>query len=227
MLTGTLFGIPGGARLRRHDRPAAVLARGLRHGARAQGHEAGPRGGRRARECRCRSPTCCARGSSRRLAQGKGDLDWSGMSPPSSGKAQASSEAQASYRLSAAGILAALLVSSRCGAVAPGGEEGAARHGRRTATACEDDYFWLRERDNPEVLAYLGVGGGLCQRDDDGHRGAAGHAVQGDAGPDQGNRRERALPARWLPLLHAAPSEGKQYPIYARRRGSMDSRRSR
>ncbi len=25
----------------------------------------------------------------------------------------------------------------------------------RTATSVEDDYFWLRERDNPEVLAYL------------------------------------------------------------------------
>ena len=60
-----------------------------------------------------------------------------------------------SYRISAAGIVAALLVSVPLAAqsppVAPKVPHVTELHGYRV----EDDYFWLRERDNPAVLTYL------------------------------------------------------------------------
>jgi oligopeptidase B len=86
----------------------------------------------------------------------------------------------------------------------------------------EDDYFWLRERDNPDVLAYLGA-----------EEAYANAMMTGTAGLQDTLYREMLariketdenVPYRrdgWL--YYTRTEAGKQYPIYARRHGSMDS----
>ena len=58
---------------------------------------------------------------------------------------------------------------------------------------------------------------------DETHRGAAGKALQRDGQPHQRNRRQRAVSPGKLFLL-LAHREGKQYPIYCRKQGSLDAK---
>ena len=52
----------------------------------------------------------------------------------------------------------------------------------------KDDYFWLREKANPEVITYLESGERLHRGGDEADQGAAGDALQGDARPHQADR---------------------------------------
>ena len=54
--------------------------------------------------------------------------------------------------------------------------------------ALEDAYFWLRERENPEVIQYLNAENSYTQEMMKPH--------QAFIGAHQGNRSERACPAR-------------------------------
>ena len=85
-----------------------------------------------------------------------------------------------------------------------------------------DEYHWLRYRDDPEVIAYLEAENRYTERRHAAHRGAAGAALPGDAGPDQGDRslgpRARSTAGSTTP----APRPAAQYPIFCRR---LDRRR--
>ena len=50
-----------------------------------------------------------------------------------------------------------------------------------------DDYFWLREKTNPEVIAHLEAENAWTAAGHAAHRGAAGAAVPGDRRPHQGD----------------------------------------
>ena len=62
-----------------------------------------------------------------------------------------------SHRLRAAGIIAALLLSAPLAAQTPPVAKKVPHVTHPSGYTVEDDYFWLRERDNPDVLAYLGA----------------------------------------------------------------------
>ena len=66
-----------------------------------------------------------------------------------------------------------------------------------------DDYFWLREKGNPEVDGLPRGGERLRRRGDGALQGPAGHALQGDARPHQGDRPHGPGARRRLLLLHA------------------------
>ncbi len=85
-----------------------------------------------------------------------------------------------------------------------------------------DDYFWLRERENPEVLAYLEAENAYTQ------------ALMAHTRPLQ-ERLVQEMRARIQETDQSVPvqmddyfyytrlEEGRQYPIYCRRRGGMDA----
>ncbi len=86
----------------------------------------------------------------------------------------------------------------------------------------EDDYFWLRDRENPEVLAYLGAEEAYADRM------MAGTAALQDtlyremlARIKETDEDVPYLRDGWL--YYTRTEMGKQYPIRARRHGSMDS----
>ena len=94
-------------------------------------------------------------------------------------------------------------------------------HGRTRV----DDYYWLRERENPEVVEYLtaeneyldsghGPRGRICAR-----------AVRRDRGPDQGGRSVRPLSFPATTTTRPDYEEGSEYPIHVRRAGAGRSRR--
>ena len=66
-----------------------------------------------------------------------------------------------------------------------------------------DNYFWLRDKDDPDTIAYLEAENQYTAGCHEAHRGASGDALRGDAGPHQANRSQRAGQARRLFLLHA------------------------
>ena len=127
-----------------------------------------------------------------------------------------------SHRTSAAGIVAALLVSVPLAAQSPPVAPKVPHVTHPHGYTVEDDYFWLRERDNPEVLAYL--------RAEDGYADAM---MANTAGLQDTLYKEMLariketdenVPYRrdgWF--YYTRTEAGKQYPIYARRHGSMDS----
>jgi len=114
------------------------------------------------------------------------------------------------------GLLAATALAAQSAPVANRNPHVTELHGYRVV----DDYFWLRERDNPEVLSYLAA-----------EEAYANAMEQGDA------TRRDSLYSEMLgriketdenvPYLreryfyYTRTEAGKQYPIYARRRGSM------
>ena len=59
-----------------------------------------------------------------------------------------------------------------------------------------DDYFWLRDKKNPEVKAYLRRRERVRRRGHEADRGAPGEALRGDARPDQGDGPLRPVPRR-------------------------------
>ncbi len=86
----------------------------------------------------------------------------------------------------------------------------------------EDDYFWLRERENPEVLTYLAAEdayadammAGTVALQDTLYKEMLGRIKETDENVPY--RRDG-----WF--YYTRTEEGKQYPIFARRHGSMDS----
>ena len=102
--------------------------------------------------------------------------------------------------------------------VAPKIPRSSTRHGETVV----DDYFWLRQRDDPEVTAYLaaenayaeGIVAGTGDLQERLYREMLGRIKETDL----------SVPYRkgkyWY---YARTEEGRQYPILARKRGSLDS----
>ena len=87
-------------------------------------------------------------------------------------------------------------------------------HGERRV----DDYHWLREKESPEVRAYLEAENAYADAVMKPTEALPGGALRGDARPDPGDRP--ACPTgRAAAATTPAREKGKQYPIYCRKEG--------
>jgi len=116
------------------------------------------------------------------------------------------------------GLLAALWVAAQTPPVAPRIEHREVRHGATVV----DDYFWLREKSNPKVAAYLEAENAytaamtkdLLPFSDSLYKEMLGRIKQTDL----------SVPvARRGYLYYSRTVEGKQYPIQCRRKGNMET----
>ena len=83
-----------------------------------------------------------------------------------------------------------------------------------------DDYFWLREKENPEVLSYLAAEEAYANAMEQGQAGLRDSLYAEMRGRIKETDQNVPYP-RGGYLYYSRTEEGKQYPIYARRRGSM------
>ena len=91
--------------------------------------------------------------------------------------------------------------------------------------ACRTDpYYWLRddERANPEVLAYLEAENAYRERCMARGQAVRERAIRGNHRAAQAGRFQRAVPQARL-LVHTRFEPGKEHPIFARRKGSLDA----
>ena len=84
-----------------------------------------------------------------------------------------------------------------------------------------DDYFWLREKANPEVAAYLEAENAYTDAVMKPTEAVPGGALQGDARPHQGDRPLGAVPRGRL-LLLLADRGGEAVPDPLPQEGSLD-----
>jgi oligopeptidase B len=85
-----------------------------------------------------------------------------------------------------------------------------------------DNYFWLRNRSNPEVISYLQAENRYTDSAMAGTRQLQETLYQEILG--RLKQTDLSVPDRVGPYFYyTRTEEGKQYPIYARRRGSMDA----
>src|SRR5690606_32630341 len=85
-----------------------------------------------------------------------------------------------------------------------------------------DDYYWLRERDNPEVIAYLEAENAYA--DEVMAAYADLHATVLEELKSRIRQVDESVPYRhgeWF--YYYRYEEGREYPIYARRKGSPDA----
>ena len=87
-----------------------------------------------------------------------------------------------------------------------------------------DNYYWLRERDNPEVIAYLEAENAYTEAmmaHTDGLQEALSQRSRGAS-----SRPTRRRPTEWATTIYYTRyEEGKEYPIHCRKTG--DARRTR
>ena len=116
------------------------------------------------------------------------------------------------------GVILNMVATSQIPPVAPRVEHREVRHG---ATVM-DDYFWLREKSNPKVTAYLeaenvytaGMTKDLQPFSDALYKEMLGRI----------NQTDLSVPAsRRGYLYYSRTEEGKQYPIQCRRKGTMEA----
>lgn len=85
-----------------------------------------------------------------------------------------------------------------------------------------DPYFWLREKENPEVIAYLNAENEYADR-----RMAHTAALQEKLYQEMIGRiqeTDMSVPYRWKDYFYYSRYEkGKQYPIYCRKNGSLEA----
>ncbi len=85
-----------------------------------------------------------------------------------------------------------------------------------------DNYFWLRRRENAEVIAYLQAENGYTDTMMTGTRGLQERLYQEMLGRIK--QTDLSVPVERGPYFYYSRTvEGKQYPIYARKRGSLES----
>ena len=98
-----------------------------------------------------------------------------------------------------------------------------AHHETRHGTAVSDDYFWLREKSNPQVIRYLeaenaytaAMTKGLKPFEDALYKEMLSHIKQADL----------SVPVRRGGYYYYSRSEeGKQYPIECRKKGSLEAK---
>jgi len=84
-----------------------------------------------------------------------------------------------------------------------------------------DDYYWLRERENPEVIGYLNEENAYAAKE-------MAHAREFEEklfAEIKGRFKQTDLSVPYKRddyFYYTRYEEGKEYPIYARRRGSLD-----
>jgi oligopeptidase B len=84
-----------------------------------------------------------------------------------------------------------------------------------------DDYYWLRERDNPEVIAYLKAENAHAEKQM-GHTTALEEKLFAEI-KGRFKQTDMSVPYRLDDYFYYTRyEEGKEYPIYARKRGSLD-----
>src|SRR5687767_1374180 len=85
-----------------------------------------------------------------------------------------------------------------------------------------DNYFWLRRRDNPDVIAYLQAENRYTDTVMAGTRDLQERIYQEMLGRIK--QTDLSVPVQRGPYFYYTRTvEGKQYPIYARKRGSLDA----
>ncbi|HUR91421.1 MAG TPA: S9 family peptidase [Gemmatimonadaceae bacterium] len=85
-----------------------------------------------------------------------------------------------------------------------------------------DNYFWLRRRENPDVIAYLQAENRYTDTVMAGTRDLQERMYQEMLGRIK--QTDLSVPVRRGPYFYYSRTvEGKQYPIYARKRGSLDA----
>ena len=102
--------------------------------------------------------------------------------------------------------------------IAPRRPHPVVRHGERF----EDDYFWLREKTDPEVIAYLEAENAYTDQIMASTRPLQERLYEEMLGRIQ--QTDLTVPYRhgeWL--YYARTEEGKQYPIHCRKRGSLEA----
>ena len=83
-----------------------------------------------------------------------------------------------------------------------------------------DDYFWLREKDNPEVLSYLAEEEAYANAVEAGEAGLRDTLYAEMLGRIKETDQNAPYPRGGF-YYYTKTEEGKQYPIYVRRRGNM------
>jgi len=83
-----------------------------------------------------------------------------------------------------------------------------------------DDYFWLRDKDSSEVLSYLAAEEAYANAMEQGEAGLRDTLYAEMLGRIKETDQNVPYP-RGGYFYYSRTEEGKQYPIYARRRGSM------
>jgi oligopeptidase B len=86
-----------------------------------------------------------------------------------------------------------------------------------------DDYFWLREKTNPEVRSYLEAENAYTEANL-AHTAALRDSIYGEM---LGRIKETDLSVPWRYRgywYYSRTEKGKNYPIYCRRKGSLDAR---
>jgi oligopeptidase B len=85
-----------------------------------------------------------------------------------------------------------------------------------------DNYFWLRQRENPDVIAYLQAENAYTDTMMAGTRDLQERIYQEMLGRIK--QTDLSVPVRRGPYFYYTRTvEGKQYPIYARKRGSLEA----
>src|SRR5215468_5450245 len=93
------------------------------------------------------------------------------------------------------------------------------KHGRVRV----DDYYWLRERDNPEVIAYLNAENDYAEKQMAHTKAFEEKLFEEIKG--RFKQTDMSVPyKRDDYFYYTRYEEGKEYPIYARRYGSLDER---
>ena len=84
-----------------------------------------------------------------------------------------------------------------------------------------DDYYWLRERDNPEVVAYLNAENQHAEKQMGHTKGLEEKLFAEIKG--RFKQTDISVPYRLDNYFYYTRyEEGKEYPIYARKRGGLD-----
>src|ERR1043166_6559361 len=85
-----------------------------------------------------------------------------------------------------------------------------------------DDYYWLRERENPEVIAYLNAENEYAEKTM-AHTKAFEERLFAEI-KGRFKQTDMSVPYRRDGYFYYTRyEEGKEYPIYARKRGSLDA----
>lgn len=119
-------------------------------------------------------------------------------------------------------LIAILLSGASAGAQSPPVATVIPKVDTLHANVVTDNYFWLRRRDNPEVIAYLQAENAYSDTMMAGTRALRERLYQEMLGRIK--QTDLSVPLERGPYFYYSRTvEGKQYPIYARKRGSLDA----
>ena len=119
-------------------------------------------------------------------------------------------------------LVGALLAAAPAGAQSPPAAAVVPKVDTLHGNVVTDNYFWLRRRENPEVIAYLQAENAYTDTMMAGTRDLQERLYQEMLGRIK--QTDLSVPVKRGPYYYYSRTvEGKQYPIYARKRGSLDA----